>query len=74
MTWFKKLVWKFRRKRLILVHIKDNDSTLEGILLGIWANHYCLRTTKLNSEEGNKFPLDGEVLVPTGNVLFIQVL
>jgi hypothetical protein len=67
MTWFR------FRARLVRVHQRDPDPTLEGILMGRRAGHYRLANARVFETADRSLPV-GQVWVPAGNVVFLQVL
>lgn len=66
MTW--------RRKRMLRLHLKDADFSVEGVLLGFEAGHYRLGAGKHLEDAGRTRPLDGETWVPRENVIYAQVV
>jgi hypothetical protein len=77
--WMSRLAWRFRRKRLVRVHLATGDAhpdtpdTLEGVRLGVWGGHYVLMLGKVVEERGAT-PLAGVLEVPRDRVLFVQVM
>ena len=67
-------LWKFRKKKIVIVNFVDHDDSIEGILMGVWAGHYVLRTSKLIKSAEESYKLDGETLIPMSRVLFMQCL
>ncbi len=75
--WLGRLIYSFRGKRRVrlqLIYEGANETTLEGLLLGRWINHYILLTPKLIKETDKSIELEGLVEVPADRVVFIQVL
>ena len=73
-AWLMRLAWKARGKRRVRLHLRGDDPSVEGILLGRYAGHYVLLTATMLEDEDTSVPLDGTVEVPAGNVVFVQVL
>ncbi len=75
--WLGRLVWCFRGKRNVRLHLEVMPgtpvATLEGLLVGRWGGHYVLLVPKIVGE-GGVSPVDGTVEVPAGRVVFVQVL
>jgi hypothetical protein len=66
-----------RRKRLLRLHLKDEDRSIEGIFLGYEAGHYRLANARLIESVAGQvqsYGLDGESWVPRDRVLYGQVL
>lgn len=66
------------RKRLVRLHLADNQPSLEGLLTG-WpsrhAGHYVLQLPQLVEGVDRTVTLDGvAVRVPRERVVFVQVL
>lgn len=73
-AWLLRLLWRLRGKRLVRLHLVDQEASLEGILLGRWSGHYVLLTGTLLEAEGRSIRIDGYMEVPSERVLFVQVL
>lgn len=77
MSWWRRLVtwWTLRRQPpLVRVHMKGDDPSITGFLLGRRDGHYVLGLAKLHQDTDTEVPLEGETLVPCGNVFIIQRL
>ncbi len=76
--WLARIVWCFRGKRLVRLHLADRPQvespSIEGILVGRWTGHYILLQPKLLRTEEATLALEGTVEVPAENVVFVQVL
>lgn len=67
-------IWKSRRK-LVRLHMDGARPSLEGILIGFWADHYLLSQPQIIATSSESYALDGpEVRVPKTNVVFVEVL
>lgn len=68
----------FWRRRLVRVHFRGDEATLDGVLLARSADHYRLGLPKVLETDGNQqvrtTPLDGEAEIPRERVLFLQLL
>ncbi len=62
------------RKRLVRLHLLDDQPSFEGILVGRAGGHYRLEAPKMLVSEEQTQTLDGTALVPCDRVLFVQVL
>ena len=62
------------RKRLVRLHLLDDQPSVEGILSGVTAGHYLILAPKVLIAEDQSQSFDGHLLVPAGRVLFVQVL
>lgn len=60
-----------KRKQNVLMHFKESDNSLEGVLMGKSKGEYVLRGAKAITTSGTS-PLDGEICVPKAQVLFYQ--
>lgn len=75
--WLAKLVWRFRRKRVVRLHLRDVEQSFEGVLFGRWDSHYVLYAPKMvqmlaGDAEEQTVALDGHIEVPADRVLFLQ--
>jgi hypothetical protein len=74
-----RLAWRFRRKRLVRVHIATGDAhpgtpdTIDGVRLGVWGGNIVLMLGKVVEEQGSTM-LTGVLEVPRDRVLFVQVM
>jgi hypothetical protein len=67
-------VWPWR-KRLVRLHLADDQPSLEGVLCGHWAGHYVLKLAKILETADATVSLDGHsVRVPRERVVFVQVI
>jgi hypothetical protein len=64
----------FLRKRRVLLHLKDETRSLEGIWIGMSAGHYRLAAPKQLEDADRSFAVEGEAWVPRERVLYVQVL
>lgn len=68
----------FSRRRLVRVHFRGDEATIDGVLVGRTRDHYRLALPKVleadSSQEVRTTPLDGEAEIPRERVLFIQLL
>ena len=62
------------RKRLVRLHLVDQNRSFEGVLVGMDANHYRLANPKQLESAERSFELQGEAWVPRDRVLYVQVL
>lgn len=67
------VLW-WRRRRLLRLHLKDRDFSLEGVLVGFEAGHYRLAAGKHLEDVDRTRALDGETWVPRENVVYAQVI
>lgn len=72
--WWGQLVSKLRRRRMVRVHLKSEEASLEGFYRGLWAGHYVLEVAKLHETADRSVDLGGLVEIPRENVLFLQTL
>jgi len=64
----------FLRKRRVLLHLKDENRSLEGIWVGMAAGHYRLQAPKQLETADRTLAVEGEAWVPRERVLYVQVL
>lgn len=69
-----RLLWAVRGKRLVRLHLAENQPSVEGILAGRWGGHYVVLAPKLLNDAQQTFSLDGHLEVPAERVLFVQVI
>lgn len=66
------------RKRLVRVHFRGDEATIDGVLVGRNADHYRLELPKMleadSADEVRTTPLDGAAEIPRERVLFLQLL
>lgn len=70
-------MWWLRQSRaLVRVHMKPaaGSGTVEGFLMGRWGGHYILTRARLVEAPDRSIGMDGDLEVPSENVLFIQRL
>ena len=76
--WVGRVVWAFRGKRRVRLHLIDppggSAPSLEGILQGRWAGHYVLLVPSVIEEVGANAAIEGHLEVPAERVLFVQVI
>lgn len=64
-----------RSRKLVRLHMDGQRPSLEGILIGFWADHYVLTQPAIMAAANETYALDGpEVRVPKTNVVFVEVL
>ena len=73
-SWFVRLIWKVRGKRLARLHLLDPAPSIEGILVGCWGGHYIVIQPKIVEQPDQVVALEGYVEIPRERVLFVQVL
>jgi hypothetical protein len=62
-----------RRKRMVVLHLKDDQPSVEGLFTGFWAKHYVIRLPKVVVGENATTELEGgDLVVPRENVVFMQ--
>lgn len=57
----------------VIIHSRTGKS-IRGFLVPRWRGSYLLKQAELLLEKGDPIPLDGEVIIESSNVDFIQVL
>ena len=57
--------------RTVTVHL-DSDVTIEGTLVGVYADGVALRCAQLPSAQGAATRVSGEVFVPRERIVFSQ--
>ena len=62
------------RRRRVRLHLKDGQTTLDGIIVGSVDKHYLVKVARLVQGENDTVSLDGDVEIPRSNVSFIQRL
>lgn len=67
-------IWACRGKRLVRLHLADNQPSVEGVLAGRWGGHYVVLAPKLLDATQRTFSLDGHLEVPAERVLYVQVI
>lgn len=60
--------------RLVRLHLKDENRSLEGVWIGLDASHYRLANVSQLETLDRTIELEGEVWVPRERVLHVQVL
>ena len=61
------------RKRLVVLHMAG--PSIEGFLVGFWANHYVLRAAQLRETADRTVAFEGaEVRVPREKVEVVEVV
>ena len=69
-----RLMWAIRGRRLVRLHLAENQPSVEGILVGRWSGHYVVLAPKLLDATQRTFSLDGHLEVPAERVLYVQVI
>jgi hypothetical protein len=68
----------WRSKRLVRVHFRGDEATLDGVLVARNTDHYRIALPKVlqtdSSDDLRTTPLEGEAEVPRERVLFLQLL
>lgn len=66
----------WRKKRLVRLHLQNDQPSIEGIFTGFWAGHYVLTTAKLIEAADRSYSFDGgpSVSVHKDRVLCMQEL
>lgn len=70
---------RFRRRlnamigHQVVVHTRDGRS-VQGVLVGVWADAIELRAAAVLIHSGDRVPLDGQTLVPVERVEWYQAL
>lgn len=75
--WLSRFAWRFRRKRLVRVHLEvaaGRPDTVEGVRLGVWGGSLVLMLPKVLEAADRTHALDGLLEIPVGRVIFVQVL
>lgn len=71
--WLGRVLWSLRGKRRVTMQL-EGDVTLQGVLLGRWAGHYCLELPKLVESADATIALGGRfVEIPRERVIFFEV-
>jgi hypothetical protein len=73
-AWLMRLVWKVRGKRLVRLHLDNDQPSVEGILAGRWSGHYVLLAASVYEGSDRSVSLTGHLEVPAERVLFVQVM
>ncbi len=64
-----------RRKRQVVLHMKENVPSVEGFFTGFWAGHYVIAQPKVRVAEGQTDSLESlDLVVPRENVAFMERL
>jgi len=61
-------------RKLVRLHLVNDQPSVEGILIGRLGDHYRLLKCSLLEAADRSHPLDGEVWVPKDQVLLLQKL
>ena len=74
--WMSRVAWRFRRKRLVRVHMDGPDglSTIEGVRLGEWGGRIVLMLGKVPREGEAPIDLQGVIEIPKHREIWTQVL
>ena len=65
------MFWRIRKVRL---HLKQGEPSVEGVLVRRPGAFFRLLDAGVVSEAGQTHAVEGELFVPSGNVLFWQEL
>lgn len=65
---------RWRRKRLVRMHLVGDEPSIEGILIGRTDGHYRIENANVIEASDKSHALEGWVLVPIRKVAFIQVI
>lgn len=66
--------WRFRRRRLLRLHLIKQEPSIEGVFLGFQAGHYRLANASMLETTERTHALEGETWVPRDRVLYGQVI
>lgn len=61
-------------RREVIITKKSDGRSIMGILWSRWFGVWTLKQAKVEGEDGNLVPADGEVVVMKENIDFVQVL
>lgn len=61
-------------RREVIITKKSDGRSIMGILWSRWFGVWTLKQAKVEAEDGNLVPADGEVVVMKENIDFVQVL
>ena len=70
-------MWPFDRYPLArrgIVNLKGGETVFSGVLWRKRGGYLVLRNAQLLRARAESVPMDGEVLVPLGNVEFVQLV
>jgi hypothetical protein len=70
--WLLKLIWRFRRRGVVRLHLENADHSYDGVLLGVAGGHYVLAKPKMIAGPERTIALDGLLEVPRERVLCVQ--
>ena len=62
------------RRRLVRLHLADNQPSIEGILVGKPNGYYRLAQPTVLQGREESYEAEGEAWVPSRNILWVQVL
>jgi hypothetical protein len=64
----------FRRKRLVMLHLKNDPRTIQGIVTHVDADHYYLENARIivSTATQQDVPIDGRLWWPRKDVLYLQ--
>lgn len=65
------MIW---RKRMVRVHMRGEQMSVEGVLTGRKAGHYVLENAKLIESPDVAHAMDGGVWIPCDRVLLVQTI
>lgn len=61
-------------RRMVVVTKKSDQRSIVGVLWSRWFGVWVLKSAKVENEQGNLVPADGEVVVLKENIDYVQVL
>ena len=61
-------------RRTVVVTKKSDQRSIVGVLWSRWFGVWVLKSAKVENEQGNLVPADGEVVVLKENIDYVQVL
>ena len=61
-------------RREVIITKKSDGRSIMGILWSRWFGVWTLKRAKVEADDGNLVPADGEVVVMKENIDFVQVL
>jgi len=61
-------------RRTVVVTKKSDQRSIVGVLWSRWFGVWVLKSAKVENEQGNLVPADGEVVVLIDNIDYVQVL
>lgn len=61
-------------RRTVVVTKKSDQRSIVGVLWSRWMGVWVLKSAKIENDQGNLVPADGEVVVLRENIDYVQVL